>query len=1408
MHLVRLRRFAAVAVATGALVVGVLPMIAGTAQAGASGNTVVVTPGSSINNESPILHITGSTFVPASDAVTLTNTNVPADVITGVIQGSSTASQLDVLVDLNAAAPTQYDVLVNHSNIATADDSCADCFTVSSATPAVSTITSPVARGTTRNLTLSGANFARGMILTFGTPTGLTVNSVDVTGPTAATANVTVGGSAAIGTHSVTVKNADNQSALCTCTLTVDAAPLISTVTPPGMAKGESHNVVITGTGFQSGADVTLTGFSAGVTATGEVVNGAGTQITVLVTVPAGEAVATGTIVVTNLDEGTANAIFNVTANPTITSVVPNNGPQGLAGYALTVNGTGFVIGAGGTTFTFANAGVTVTNTTVVNATTATLTVTIAADAVGGDNAITATNADFGNGTCTDCFSVKAAPTVTGATPNSKPVGGAASNITVTGTGFSNQTPLGVTQQPTTTIQDVTVNSTTYVNSTTLTVNITVPAGAPQGDKPITVTNPDQGAGSCPNCFTVTGITVSTVAPSAVVNDGSKDLDITGAGFGTNPTVTIRDDDASIVGAATQPDINGVVKVSPAPTNTTVSVTADMTGAAPGTYDVIVVANGGATGVCDKCLTVNGGIPTVTSVTPNRIAPGQQRSFTLLGTNFAHGMGVVVTAGDVTVGTATYVSRTSATVSLTAGSSATPTDTVNVRVQNTDTKISPTAAGNVLTIAAPPTLTVTLPVAVVQGASPASGSVALTNPPTGGSFNGRVDFVLSGLTGLTPAQVTFEYLNGSVWTAITLTADGDNLVGYLPPQSGTAMDASGSSTTNVRISLAQGAPHGTLNVASSYGDVVSNARTDTVATDSDNVIVQQKPGAPTNVQADPGNASATVSWDAPTNNGSDPITSYTVVPSPACGPCTGVTTANGTTLQATVSGLTNGVSYTFTVYATSAAGNGPASAPSAAVTPAGVPVAPTNASAVGSNASALVTWTAPSSDNGSAILSYTVIPSPGCDVACTNDTTADGTTTSTTIGGLTNGTPYTFTVIATNAAGNSLASEPSNEVTPLSGSTYHALAPVRVLDTRNVPRRTIAAGGTLHWDIAGSFGVPANATSLILNATTVNQTAAGYLTVFPRCNCAAPLASNVNFAAHSTTPALVSVQPGLNGNVSIKNGSSGTVDVVLDLFGYSMPFTNEATYHPTTPVRVLDTRTATGGHPAKVTANEDVTLDTGVPDGATAAVLNLTVTAPTSSGFFTAYAADQSLPLASNVNFVATQTAANLAVVPVDSTGHVKIRNGSSGMSHMVADVAGWYVPAPTESSFHGHAPIRLKDTRDPNKTGTPVPANGTTTIQVTGVNGVPSGATGVVITLTVTNQTQSGNLRVYPTPTGSGGPPLISNLNFVASQPRANLVFVQLPASGNITIYNASPGTAHVVVDQAGYFTFESSTI
>lgn len=88
-----------------------------------------------------------------------------------------------------------------------------------------------------------------------------------------------------------------------------------------------------------------------------------------------------------------------------------------------------------------------------------------------------------------------------------------------------------------------------------------------------------------------------------------------------------------------------------------------------------------------------------------------------------------------------------------------------------------------------------------------------------------------------------------------------------------------------------------------------------------------------------------------------------------------------------------------------------------------VPDKPTNIQAVGGVNEATITFDTPNLTGGSEITSYTVTSNPG-------GITATGSGSPIVIKGLTNGVNYTFTVTATNAIGDSLASNVSNSVTP------------------------------------------------------------------------------------------------------------------------------------------------------------------------------------------------------------------------------------------------------------------------------------------------------------------------------------------------------------------------------------------
>jgi Domain of unknown function (DUF4082)/Fibronectin type III domain/Bacterial Ig domain len=291
------------------------------------------------------------------------------------------------------------------------------------------------------------------------------------------------------------------------------------------------------------------------------------------------------------------------------------------------------------------------------------------------------------------------------------------------------------------------------------------------------------------------------------------------------------------------------------------------------------------------------------------------------------------------------------------------------------------------------------------------------------------------------AQATFTEESASGWqqvkfaTPVQITPNTTYVAGYLAPNGHYSVNG-----PNLEVAMNNAPLHAEASGAEgngvfAYGSGVSfpaesynasNYWVDVLFTPEP---VPVTPGAPSAAAATAGLGSATVTWTAPTV-GTNP-TSYTVTPWAAGVAGTPKTiTGNPPTTSTTVSGLAAGTSYTFTVKAANVAGTGPESSASNAVTPTGatLPGAPTGVTAAPKNASATVSWTAPASDGGSPITGYKVTPYNGTTALAT--TTVGASVLSTTIGSLTNGTTYTFKVIATNALGSSPESAASAAVMP------------------------------------------------------------------------------------------------------------------------------------------------------------------------------------------------------------------------------------------------------------------------------------------------------------------------------------------------------------------------------------------
>jgi hypothetical protein len=570
-----------------------------------------------------------------------------------------------------------------------------------------------------------------------------------------------------------------------------------------------------------------------------------------------------------------------------------------------------------------------------------------------------------------------------------------------------------------------------------------------------------------------------------------------------------------------------------------------------------------------------------------------------------------------------------------------------------------------------------------------------------------------------------------------------------------------------------------------------------------NLHLPSVPGKPTAVVAQSGgNGSALVSWTAPANTGGETITGYAVTSSPGGKTCDW----SPGPLECTVAGLTNGQTYTFTVTATNSTGTGAPSDPSNSIVlnTTEVPGAPTGVTAVAGSVSATVSWSAPASDGGAPIESYTVTSSPGGHTC-----TWTSGPLSCTVGGLTAGQSYTFTVAATNGMGTGPVSAASNSVTPYQSSTYHPITPVRLLDTRHANGHSgkLVARTPVTFQIGGRGGVPSNATAVTGNLT-VTDASFGWAVYLGPSPLVDPGSSTINFTAGQTIANGLTVALSNGGSLSATylSRAGETTNLVFDVTGYYTPDATGDTFHPIAPVRQVDTR-IDKGLSAPLTARTPVCFAVagadGLPAEATAVTGNVTVADPSASWALYLGPLSTSSPTTSTLNFDANQVASNNVTVALDGSGRLcaTFIGPEGATTELVFDATGYFTADTSGASFVAIDPVRVLDTRNGTGSSGAIHANTPRTFAVGGTGSIPSNATVVTGNVTVTDETAGWAIYVGPSPLGS---PTTSSLNFVIGDVKANGMTIALSSGGTLSatyISNATVNTTSLVVDVTGYF-------
>jgi hypothetical protein len=488
----------------------------------------------------------------------------------------------------------------------------------------------------------------------------------------------------------------------------------------------------------------------------------------------------------------------------------------------------------------------------------------------------------------------------------------------------------------------------------------------PQGSNPatvdVTVTSPGGTSATNPNDrFTYTATpapVVTAISPGTGPSGGGSGVYISGSNL-TNPS-------AVHFGSAAALSVVGY--------DSLVQVISPPQGSNPTTVDVTVTTAGGtsATSTADHYSYGPTPAPAVSAVSPGTgpigtsvfitgtgftsanavnfgttpavpsrhsassaapLASGPPYGFSVISDNLIRGISPTHPTGqvDVTVASAGGTSGVNASDKYTYTASPTPAVTIigpNSGPAGTSVYINGsgfTAASAVSFGGTNATSYLILSDALIVATSPAgSGIVDITVTTPGGtsatSPNDQWTFVQPPPA---PTVTSIAPNAGPATGGTSVTISGTNLTGATAVGFG-ALAAAGFTVVNATtITATSPAGSGTV-------DVTVTTPGGTSAVSAADKFTFGTPTAPIGLQAVAGDTEATLTWTPPPVG--TPITSYTVVASPGGA----TTTVSSVVPAATVTGLTNGTPYTFTVAATNSVGTGPASAPSAAVTPTAV----------------------------------------------------------------------------------------------------------------------------------------------------------------------------------------------------------------------------------------------------------------------------------------------------------------------------------------------------------------------------------------------------------------------------------------------------------------------------------------
>ncbi|MEX2626520.1 MAG: aryl-sulfate sulfotransferase [Ilumatobacteraceae bacterium] len=328
--------------------------------------------------------------------------------------------------------------------------------------------------------------------------------------------------------------------------------------------------------------------------------------------------------------------------------------------------------------------------------------------------------------------------------------------------------------------------------------------------------------------------------------------------------------------------------------------------------------------------------------------------------------------------------------------------------------------------------------------------------------------------------------------------------------------------------------------------------------------------------------------------------------------------------------------------------------------------------------------------------------------------------------------------------------------------------------------------------------VPADATAVALTVTSDRVPRPGFLTVHP-CGSALPELSNLNIRTEGPNSNFAVVAVDDTREVCVY--SDGGTDAIVDLVGHFGP--GGARFQELEPRRVLDTRDPFR-RPDDVTGPPEprqiVTVDRdrlGVPDDASAVMVNLTVAEAEAPGFLTAYPCAGERPPTSNVNYEQGGARANTSIVALSAEGTMCIELDAAS-ADVIVDLVG-YFGSGADGLEYETGMRRVADSRSGlGGWDGPFAADQTRSFDPGLGNVMPDGTRVAVLGVVATRAEEAGFLQVRP----CGSTADVSSVNYVPGVDITNLVVVPLDDDGTVCVTSSAP--TDVVVDLFGGFRAE----